>query len=140
MQQKSNKEIIQLKKLTDSLPPIPTIGDFSSFDKSNNFITYDLDLGTAFGFSLLSEPEIVVQKAFLSVGTSFPLHTHNESIEYILPYKGKIKATFPDREQEIVCTNNEPLCIKAKEPHKIFALQDTWLILIIVPREQNYPA
>ena len=134
----TKQNLKKLEELTDKLPPIPTLSNFSSFDENSNIINYTVNAGTAIGFQLLSEPKIVIQKTFLSIGTLFPLHTHNQSIEYLLVYDGKLKISFENGDISII-GEKEQFCVKPNRAHKVQALEDTWAIAIIIPREADYP-
>jgi len=115
---------------------IPTLKDMVN-NSNEPYIKYNVLNGTSFGFCLFSEPNVSVQRAFISKGATFPEHIHDNETEILSVYYGK--CIYKEKEKEI---SLEPGCsvrIEKNVPHSIEALENTWIIGICIPSEEGYP-
>jgi len=71
--------IDKLKELTDKLPLMQHIER-----RESGLVEYELEKGTCIGINLYKVKDIAVQRAFLSQGSVFDKHTHEE-VEHIIP-------------------------------------------------------
>lgn len=130
--------IQELKVLTENLQRFSDVVE----RRKPNFIEMNMIKGSAFGFNLLSIPEISVAKFFVSKGAIFPKHYHDE-IEYLIVFKGKITVCYMDNNdnitKEITLNVGDCACIKSKQMHTHKSMEDTWAIAITVPREHGFP-
>lgn len=130
-----------LRILTANLPPIPTLKEFKlelfdSNDISQKHVVYDVEGGVCHSYSLFSSPEISVARTFISEGSIFPEHLHEET-EYILIFSGSALIRVDGKEKILrpgKCTVHEP-----NVPHWAKALEDTWFIAISIPYSKDYP-
>ena len=128
----------KLKELTEELPAVPKLDDLvEGRDLANHSIIYKVEEGTSFGFGLLNRPEVAVQELFVSKGTAFPEHVHKNEDEWGIVYKGKMKVVVGN--EEIVLNSGD--CVKFDKGviHSSKALEDTWLIVVAVPRIDGFP-
>jgi len=137
MCESTKNSLDQLKLLTPLLPEIPNLVDLISIP--DTIINYNIPNGTSLGFKLLFEDKVAVQKHFLSLGSKFPTHLHENSIECLIVYEGKLKVTIDNEEIVKVLTPGESINIPKNSTHKVQALEDTWLIGVIIPKEDGYP-
>ena len=79
-----------LKKLKELTPKLHELILPISDNPGEHIIEYKCAEGTAIAFGLYKEEDVGVQRVFMSKGTKFPEHNHEEH-EYILVYKGKVK-------------------------------------------------
>jgi len=128
--------IDELKLLTETLPPIPNLADFTS-DKGGHCAQYEVENGTSFGFNLLNQKEVGVQRLFLSKGGEFPIHAHESEKEWGIIYSGSIK--FQIEDEEYIMSVGDSVEIAKTHNHGAIALEDTWLIAVSIPRISGYP-
>jgi len=128
----------ELKEMTEQLPPVPKLEELiSNPGNKRHYIEYKVEDGTAIGFGLLSQCEVGVQKLFISSGTIFPEHVHNNEIEYGIVYNGKLKVTI--NENSRIIEKGDYIKFSAQEVHDIEALEDSWIIAISIPKIEGYP-
>ena len=125
-------DILELKAKTEKLP------DLSSLILSTNdgVIRYDAGEGTILGFPLFNAPQVAVQRHFLSSGTVFGNHTH-EQREWVLVYEGELVARIADKEERLSIA--DAVCIDVGQEHSLEAITDTWLICVSIPAAEGYP-
>lgn len=100
--------------------------------KGSDWVRYDVEHGNCIGVGLLHERSVAVQKSFMSKGTVFPKHIHDET-ELLVVYEGAIEV---DGRQYSV---SEVVRFHNGQEHTVKALEDTWLIGIIIPASSAYP-
>lgn len=123
-------KIQELKAAINNLPPLHEL-----VRASGEYVDYKVDSGTCKGYGLYKTAEVAVQVCNMSVGTTFPEHTHElpVKIEWLHIVKGKIKVG--DR----VIGEAESISFKTDEPHKVFALEDVEMIAVTMPADKAYP-
>jgi len=124
-----NENIEILKDLTNRLAPL------IDYEK-NDVIEYKVPAGTCLGFGLFNVPEVSVQKAFLSKGTIFPIHTH-KVMEWLMVYKGKLESSINGRKK--ILDIGAGVYINPEEEHSVLAVEDTWIIGVTIPSDSGYP-
>jgi len=130
--------IDKLKQLTEELPVVPKLEDLvESNSLTNHSVIYDVKEGTSFGFGLLSRPEASVMELFVSKGTAWPDHLHEDENEWGILYKGKLKVVIDGK--EIILTPGQCVHFKKEVVHSSEAIEDSWLIAIAVPKLIGYP-
>jgi len=127
------KLIEDLKKLTYFLPPL------SSFTQSmgSRVVEYDVEAGFCVGFCLFNNNEVAVQRSFLSIGTEFPLHKHEHSMEMLMVYRGHLRVLMNDKIFEL--TPGDSLRIPENTMHSVSAQANTELIGVTIPADKGYP-
>lgn len=127
-----------LKELTEELPAIPKLEQFihNTGDKGK-YIEYKADSGTAIGFNLLWQTRVAVQKTFLSANTIFPRHMH-EGIELIIVFEGLLEVECEGGELKVLDVG-DVIQIKEKIPHHARSIKDSWLIVITIPADKDFP-
>ncbi len=100
-------------------------------------IDYKTIQGTTIGIGLFKDPMVAVQRVFVSKGTIFPEHTH-EQWELAICYMGSMdfitdKGVFPVKKGEFVE-------FPPGTPHSVKVHEDSWLICLTIPAEPNYPS
>jgi len=128
--------IEKLRELTDKLP---SLGDLV-IDSNQSITTYTTDKsegsGTCLGVCLHHEPNIAVQRVFMSKNSRFPQHYHKEW-EYGVVYKGKIK-TIVDGKEKILSVG-DCMSFTPDQPHSVITIEDSWMIFVTVPAGEGYP-
>ena len=124
-----------LKEITDTLTLNSMI-----LSQHQEYVYYDVCNGTCFGIGVLKESgphSVAVQKAFMSNGTEFPYHSHEET-EYLVVYSGKI-IIHKGEDDQVALGRGDAILIKPGQPHSVLALEDAWLIGITIPAAEGYP-
>lgn len=116
-----------LRELTHQL----TLADMVR-KKCSDWVRYEVERGNCIGIGLLHERSCAVQKAFMSKGTVFPAHVHEE-IEYLLIYEGKLELDGKQYD------TGEVIRIAPGQEHIVKALEDTWMIGVTIPASTAYP-
>lgn len=126
-----NNNLAYLRELTEQLP------DLSAMIKEGGgkVIEYDV-VGTCIGFCLHKEAGVAVQRVFMSKGTTFNEHVHDES-EVMTVYKGKL--VFDCKKGFVEVEAGQSISFVPGEYHSAEAAQDTWLIATTVPADPGYP-
>lgn len=137
MNQKSNP-IETLRELTKVLPQVPALVDMiHNPGNVRSYVEYEVEDGTSIGFGLLNQKEVAVQKLFLSKGTNFPSHKHDEEKEIGIVFQGKLSVTINGESRILgvgdVVQFDKNCCHSGK------AIEDTWLIAVSIPRIEGYP-
>jgi len=136
-------DLTKLEKQTEKLDKLDDI----VLKRHNSFIEYNVPQGTAIGFGLYSMPEIAVQRVFMSKGTYFPSHTHDERA-YIIVYSGKLQMFKEDDDEKscFLCASDEHILIDGEAAfinpgckHHGEALEDTWALIVTIPKGEGFP-
>lgn len=128
-----DNNIEKLKEITPQLPKFPQ----SISNPYNTCIEYKVLEGTCLAWDLLWIEDISVSKWFLSNGTKFPKHSHNEK-EIIIVYKGHLEIYYEDGNEATLKSSN----VIHHQPNTIHwaeAKKDTWMIIIMIPASYDYP-
>jgi quercetin dioxygenase-like cupin family protein len=125
-------DIVELKAKTEQLPDLASL----VLSVNNGVIEYDAAEGTILGFPLFHTPKVAVQRHFLSSGTVFGNHTH-EQREWLLVYDGELKVQVEDKEERLSVA--ECVFVDAAQEHSLEAIRDTWLICVSIPAAEGYP-
>jgi len=108
----------------------------------DGFTNYDVKgEGTCFGLKSYFDGEglIASQRVFITKGTSFPEHRHEES-ELSVIYEGKVLFIFgEDDEEQLLTPGSPPVFFPPDVKHRARALADSWLYCITVPADKGYP-
>jgi len=139
------EESEHIKKLEEMIPKLDNLVVVNS-----PTVEYDVEKGTAFGINLFNIPEIAVQRVFMSKGTVFPEHKHDEC-EYVLVYKGSVKLHI-EEDKPHICVSGKSVSDKTAilgvadgfyvapgVAHAGEALEDTWMMSIAIPSGKGYP-
>jgi len=79
--------------------------------------------GSLIVLGLFKNDFIAVARAFASKGTICPNHTHEDSVEWMCVYYGKIKVTFDCDKEDVI----------------VEFLEDTWTLVITIPPDGSFP-
>ena len=126
----------KLRTLTKELPTIPKLGDFMGEDRSS-VLKYEIPDGICISYALFSSPEISVARTFVTSGSKFPEHQHEET-EYALIFSGSAMVSINNKEERLLKVG-EVIVIEPNVPHVSRALEDTWFIAITIPYSKDYP-
>ena len=138
------EESKHIKKLEELIPLLSDITISNSPD-----VEYDVNnTGTALGFNLYNIPKVAVQRVFMSKGTIFPTHQHEEN-EYCLIYDGKFELDVEISKLPILIKGTQSndrilgvgdgVFFSSGTPHGGKMLEDTWIISITIPAGGGYP-
>jgi len=103
----------------------------------NGKTTYDCANGKCIGLSLFDEPDVGVMRMYMSKGTEFPEHTHEDAKEIGVVYSGRFLLKRGGKVYKYGIGDHF-YCEKG-EPHSGKALEDCWIIFISVPKAGGYP-
>lgn len=121
----------KFKAATDSLALNGMVNE-----RRAKFIEYDVGAGTCFGIGLLKRDDVAVQQAFMSSGTRFPTHQHDE-IEYLIVHHGRLVVWVGGNQKDIGFGMS--VRFNPGEPHTVEAQEDTWMIALTLPAASGYP-
>ena len=120
----------KLEILTNNLPSLVK-------EESEGYVEYKVGKGTSLGFNLYNNGDIAIQRAFLTKGTTFPTHVHENEIEILIIYKGSGKLITIKEEK--IFKSGETCRVEKGVPHSWEMLEDSWLIGITIPAGEGYP-
>ena len=106
--------------------------------KQKDHVVYNLEQGTAITFTLTHKPGVMhVLDSFLSAGTIFPLHEHEDSSETLILQEGEVT---------VICTDEScdqpfrhelkvgvPYFIPSRFGHVLHAKKDSWILATLIP-------
>lgn len=121
------KNLEMLRELTHQL----TLEDIVR-KRCSDWIRYEVSKGNCIGVGLLHERSVAVQKSFMSAGTIFPAHVHSET-EFLIIYEGSLECDGK------VYSAADVLKIAPEQEHVVKALEDTWMVAVIIPASSAYP-
>lgn len=108
--------------------------------QDNGMTTYELEHGNAMAFKLLKKKGIAVADSFLSKGTIFPYHKHNGCKEFIMVYDGCVTLICDDVEDNrIELRAGDHAVVGICIGHALFAKEDSWMVAITIPADENFP-
>ena len=128
------KILDKLNELTPNLPA-PTLSKYKAVNGS--ITTYNFESGSAISENIYSIPEIGIAKTFIKGGTTFDIHQHELSGEWIIVLNGELKIYIKSEFQTLY--KYDSVKIDAKKPHFAIAIQDTTIIAITIPRDDGFP-
>lgn len=127
--------IDDLRKITKELPSLDQI-----LSNNMSMVEYRVEQGTCYGFPTYRDDRISIQRMFLSQGTVFPRHSHDESIEFYIVYKGNIEHFIYNTGEKINLVPSSCMKIAPKVEHSLTALEDSELVVIKIPPDEKYVA
>jgi len=140
--EKADMRFAKLHKLTSDLPILENLVK----NMKDDIVIYEAEGGDVIGIGLYKSDDISVQKANLPAGTFWPFHKH-EAIERLIVYVGKLKVEksgggcFDDDTEvvEKILEVGDSVKILPNTPHCVTALEDTWVLGVIIPDDKGYP-
>ncbi len=96
----------------------------------------DMDKGTSLMFGLLNEPSISCAKQFVSKGSIFPQHTHNQK-EFLIVYEGEMLLEMEGN--QYVLGIGGCIYINPGVEHGATFSSDCWFIAITIPQTEGWP-
>ena len=123
--------IDKLRELTGALPPVYSYVD----QKIGAKISYKVT-GTCTGEGLIHQPEVAVQSAYMSKGSTFPDHKHAET-EIIIVWSGDLY--YKTLLKEGIIRSGETVIFIPGELHSVNAFTDVHMIGITIPASDIYP-
>lgn len=123
--------IRRLETLVNELPDLSEIVQSARGKR----VEYGVE-GECVGYGLLNEPEIAVQRAFLTKGTIFPPHAHDTK-ELLIVYIGRLNVMCDSKVVEL--SPGGHYYFPHNAVHSVEALEDTWVIGITIPADGGYP-
>lgn len=120
-----------LRDLTPTLAQFPPV-----VIEKNNYVEWQVKNGKCFAWSLLHEPSISICRSFLSKGTIFPKHKHEER-EWLIVYEGKLTVYILDDCIELFV--GQSTIIEPDIEHSIMADEDTMVLGVTIPASKEYP-
>jgi len=122
----------KLRELTHNLPFPKETGQ-----KTQGFKEHEIECGTSLSWNLLNQPEIACGRWFLSAGSKFPVHAHNER-EWIIVYKGSIYLNIENKEERRL-TVGMSCVIEPGVSHFARTIEDCWYLAIVIPSSEDWP-
>ena len=107
---------------------------------TNGYIEFQLENGTCLGWTLFRDDHGHAIRAFLSKGSVFPVHDHEESFETLVMYRGECELGFVNSagQQELRKMQlGKPAYLLKGQEHIIYAKEDTWFFMTLVPPDTN---
>jgi quercetin dioxygenase-like cupin family protein len=110
-----------------------TLTDMSSIvvPTGNGMQEYKVEQGFAMAMSLKHNEEVAVAQSFLSKGTVFPYHNHENSEEVLIVYSGEV--TVVTENDKHTLTPGDSLHICQGCGHLLHAKTDVKIIAITIP-------
>lgn len=104
--------------------------------KQQDHIIYDIEQGTAISFTLKRDDDVHLLDSFLSAGTIFPLHHHDDSAETLILTSGEITVVCDEpgcdtHRQELQV--GVPMYIPSGMNHFLHAKKDSWILATLIP-------
>jgi len=125
-----------LNKLEEITPNLPRLDKYMTSKEGNMF---ELGAGGSRGtinFCLLNIEDVAVINASLRQGDHAPVHGHDAK-EWIIVYRGKLKITTSAGTD--IFEPGDYIFINNNEEHSVLALEDSWVVAITVPTDENFP-
>jgi len=132
---KLDQGLEELRKITDSLPPIPNLSAFMTDTKG--LVEYKVKEGYVTGEAIWKKPQYAIQQAFMKKGSIFGMHVHERSKEILIVINGEIKVTY-GKESKVVKTG-ELVVVDINVEHDAEAIIDTFLVGMTIPADDCYP-
>ena len=124
----------ELRELTSKLPTIPKLEEFKK--QGVECAEYEMDEGNCISYGLMNNKNISVANTLITSGSAFPEHTHDEK-EWVLVYSGMMIAYYGDKKRTMKC--GDCVSFEPGVPHRVRALEDTWIIAITIPQSKCFP-
>ena len=121
----------RLRALTQSLTDIGSI----VVTTGNGMQEYKVEKGFAMAMSLKHNDEVAVAQSFLSKGTIFPYHNHDNSEEVLVVYSGEV--TVVTDEGKYTMKPGDSLHICQGCGHLLHAITDVKIIAITIPPDSK---
>jgi len=107
--------------------------------KENGMTEYELEHGNVLAFKLLKKTEVAVADTFLSKGSIFPFHKHDGCREILMVYKGQISIVAENLDERVTLKAGDHISLQYSEGHALFAKEDTWMLAVTMPADENFP-
>jgi len=108
--------------------------------KEQDHVIYDLEQGTCIAFTKLRNLNIHVVHAFMSAGTIFPLHYHDDSAETLILESGNMTVMCDEEGCEQIRHELKPgipLWLPERLNHFLHAKEDSWILAILIPPDKG---
>ena len=107
----------------------------------SSVVEYEVTGGTAVGHGLLNDHHAAVQKCLFSKGTQLPCHQHTCSKEWLIVLSGRLEVVYADGGEKVteVLERGDFLYLERETGHGALALEDTWILGVVVPPIDGYP-
>jgi quercetin dioxygenase-like cupin family protein len=106
-------------------------------EREDDWVEYEVGEGSCRGRNLFNIPEVSIQRATLTQGTKLAEHTHPDSREWLIVFKGNLRIVYRGVTQDT--RSGEFVYLEAGVPHWAVAVTDCELIGITVPKDKGYP-
>lgn len=100
------------------------------------FVEYEVDGGFSVGNGLCHDGDCAIQKNFVTGGSIFPTHTHDE-FEYIIILEGEGEVVIDDVRSSFQA--RDCIVIKPGQSHTWVYTKHTKMIGITIPASKGYP-
>ena len=129
-----NKEhnLDKLKRLTNNLVSFDEI----TKTRGKGYLELEMINGTALGWNLLHEKDISVDKWFVSKGSTFPNHVHEE-LEILTVFQGIMIMKIDGKEVEL--KKGSTYYITPNMEHSAHYPDDCFFITITIPCGEGFP-
>jgi len=128
--------IKELERITPDLPPIPNIIQYR--EEIDNRTIYRFNGGIVTSENLHSEEAIAIAKIFIHKGVTFERHVHPFSYEWLIILRGSLILSFDDS-KDILLNVYDSINIDINKPHSAYAVEDTTIIAITIPKDDGFP-
>jgi mannose-6-phosphate isomerase-like protein (cupin superfamily) len=127
---------LHLQALRALIPNLPQI----VADRQCGVVEYVVEQGTCIGICLFkpADSNIAVQRSFLSAGTIFTKHQHEDMHETLILYQGQAIVHMPDGSVDL--QHGVPHYVPPGTSHDFTAVTDCWVIGITQPGSKGYPS
>jgi len=125
----------KLRKMTNNLPNLLALTTLQGIT-SSHAVEHRVEGGTSLGFGLWWQPELAIQRIFMSAGARYPKHQHAES-EWILVVSGRLLLHVDNGDKELAPQGMRYFL--PHEAHGATALEDCWQLCITMPASDGYP-
>lgn len=128
------KSIEEFKDLTNDLIDIES----TIAQQTPGEIKYEFKNGYGLGYNLYNTESVAVQRFFISKGAIIENHIHEKENEILGVYWGEIQVTIKKKKYDL--TPEEPnIIIPKNTKHICKAIEDSWMVAILIPSAREYP-
>lgn len=121
-----------LEKLQDLTPRLK---DLVVNSNEESYQIYEVEDGLAFGFGLMNEPRVAVQRVYLPAGTRFTRHHHDVN-EYIVCYEGELEIIANGNARRL--RTGDCAFHPAGQTHERISIENSWIICVTIPADEGY--
>jgi quercetin dioxygenase-like cupin family protein len=107
----------------------------------SSVVEYEVEGGTAVGHGLMHDHHGAVQKCLFSKGTKLPCHQHERAQEWLIVLSGRLEVVYAEagEKKTEVLERGDFLYLDKETGHGALALEDTWILGVVVPSIDGYP-